>query len=218
MKNIFEARGVKSDQIELIYNGINCSNSPVQIEDINTLIIVGTIMRSKGQMVAVKALKILKEKGIPMKLIIVGGVPGALEVKYLEQIKQYCSDNFLNDSVIFTGEVNAPEEYREQAQIELVCSEFEAFGRVVVEAMQMGLVVIGSDTGAIPELIENGKTGFTFQQGSAEDLSDKIIDVVTDKIGAISVGSQASNISRLKFSEKKLIESIFSVVVEEIGD
>ena len=48
----------------------------------------------------------------------------------------------------------------------------EQFGRVIPEAMACGVPVIGSDSGEIPNVI--GKTGLVFQEGSPEDLADKI--------------------------------------------
>ncbi len=48
----------------------------------------------------------------------------------------------------------------------------EQFGRVLVEAMACGTPVIGSDCGAIPEVI--GDAGLIFSEGNAKDLADKI--------------------------------------------
>ncbi len=49
----------------------------------------------------------------------------------------------------------------------------EQFGRVIIEAQACGVPVIGSDSGAIPEVI--GKAGFIFKEGDVEDLSKKIM-------------------------------------------
>ncbi len=52
---------------------------------------------------------------------------------------------------------------------------FEPFGLVVAEAMGHGLPVIGSRIrGALPELVEDGVTGFLFEPGNTEDLADKM--------------------------------------------
>lgn len=48
----------------------------------------------------------------------------------------------------------------------------EQFGRVLVEGMAAGVPVIGSDSGAIPEII--GDAGFIFKEGDAEDLFEKM--------------------------------------------
>jgi L-malate glycosyltransferase len=58
----------------------------------------------------------------------------------------------------------------------------EQFGRVLVEAMAAGKIVIGSSSGAIPEVI--GNAGFVFEEKNAEDLTQKLqhaLDLPNDK-------------------------------------
>jgi glycosyltransferase involved in cell wall biosynthesis len=54
----------------------------------------------------------------------------------------------------------------------------EQFGRVLVEAMACGIPVIGSDSGAIPEVI--GGAGLVFKEGGSTDLANKISDLFSD--------------------------------------
>ncbi len=51
---------------------------------------------------------------------------------------------------------------------------FESFGLVVVEAMSYGLPVIASRIGGIPEIVEDGVTGFLFEPGNADELAEKM--------------------------------------------
>lgn len=48
---------------------------------------------------------------------------------------------------------------------------YEAFGLVVAEAMMLGIPVIAANSGALPELVEHGVTGFLFNAGDAQDLA-----------------------------------------------
>lgn len=56
----------------------------------------------------------------------------------------------------------------------LVCSTFETFGRVAVEAQKCGLPLILSDVGANPERIEDGVNGLLYQKGNIAELAEKI--------------------------------------------
>ena len=51
----------------------------------------------------------------------------------------------------------------------------------VMESQMYGTPVVGADTGGIPELIKNGKTGLLFKAGDADDLSDKITTLWNNK-------------------------------------
>lgn len=51
---------------------------------------------------------------------------------------------------------------------------YETFGLVIAEAMLQGRPVIGSRVGAIPEVIDDGRTGLLFEPGNAAELAEKI--------------------------------------------
>lgn len=61
------------------------------------------------------------------------------------------------------------------AQFSVVPSKwYEPFGLSIVESMQLGTPVIGSNTGGIPELIKDGINGLVFESGCKEELVEKI--------------------------------------------
>jgi glycosyltransferase involved in cell wall biosynthesis len=51
---------------------------------------------------------------------------------------------------------------------------YEPFGMVIVDAMALGLPVVASRIGGLPEIVENGVTGLLFEPGNAEDLANKL--------------------------------------------
>jgi glycosyltransferase involved in cell wall biosynthesis len=68
----------------------------------------------------------------------------------------------------------------------------EQFGRVLVEAMAAGKVVIGSSSGAIPEVI--GNAGFVFEENNVEDLTRKLqqaLDLPDDKKGELTEAARS---------------------------
>ncbi len=65
--------------------------------------------------------------------------------------------------------------YMAEAQVVLVPSTwYETFGRVIVEAFACGTPVIGSDHGAVGELIDHGRTGLKFRPGDSQDLRNQV--------------------------------------------
>ena len=57
----------------------------------------------------------------------------------------------------------------------------ETFGLVVAEAMIMGVPVIGSDAGGVPEIIEDGKNGLMFETKNSNSLAEKILIFINNK-------------------------------------
>ena len=75
---------------------------------------------------------------------------------------------------MWEGEVKNMYALREKMSIELMCSNAEPFGRVTVEGMRAGLVVIGSNSGGTRDIIQENVTGLLFKPGDEQDLADKI--------------------------------------------
>lgn len=64
------------------------------------------------------------------------------------------------------------------ADIFVIPSLQEAFGQTALEAMSCGIPVAGFNTGGIPDMIEDGRTGFLAETGNSERLADSIIEIL----------------------------------------
>ncbi len=102
-----------------------------------------------------------------------------------ESLKRYVHDKKLSEQVEFFGVIpfEKVEEFYQKIDVLVLPtigskSYKEQFGRVLLEAMAVGCIVIGSNEGSIPEVIED--KGLIFQAGNVEDLKAKIIEVKKD--------------------------------------
>jgi glycosyltransferase involved in cell wall biosynthesis len=68
---------------------------------------------------------------------------------------------------------------------------YEVFSLAVLEAQAYGKAVIGANIGAIPELIDEGRTGLLFEPGNAADLRSRIEHLLTDPGLAQQMGRAA---------------------------
>lgn len=101
------------------------------------------------------------------------------------------------------------EEYWRTADVFVFPTLNEAFGLVLLEAMEHGLPCIGTDEGGINDIIDNGKTGFIVPSGNAESLSDSIGKLLNDSRLRESMGDCGRNVfvqryTDLVFEEKML--------------
>jgi glycosyltransferase involved in cell wall biosynthesis len=133
--------------------------------------IVGSIQPWKGQDEAIKALSEIVRRGVDAHLFIVGGENRLFTGALRELVAAYD----LEQRITFTGYVNHPMQFIRMADVTLVCSRWEAFGRVIVEAMLAGKPIIAAaHSGGTAELIEEGKTGLLYERGNHIELADKI--------------------------------------------
>jgi glycosyltransferase involved in cell wall biosynthesis len=89
----------------------------------------------------------------------------------------YKMEKAVFSNVTYKGWLNSNEmsEFYTNARFMVVPSLWnEPFGLVTVEAMGHGLPVVASRRGGLPEIVEDGVTGFLFEPGNAEDLAEKI--------------------------------------------
>jgi len=123
--------------------------------------------------------RLTEPKGVPtvlhafanapnMELTIVGDGPLSEDVRSF-------ADN--HPTVRYVGRQSelATYELMRRSEVLVVASElYETFGRVAVEAFAQGTPVITTRSGAVGEIVEDGKTGFLFEPGNADDLAAKI--------------------------------------------
>tara|TARA_B100000700_G_scaffold187096_1_gene206178 strand:+ start:7 stop:1161 length:1155 start_codon:yes stop_codon:yes gene_type:complete len=89
--------------------------------------------------------------------------------------------------------------------------EPEAFGRIAVEAQSMEKLIIASNIGGSNETIVNEKTGFLFDSGNANSLSQKIIRAITmDEISLKLMGQEGRKNVIKKFNVEKMCFSTYS--------
>jgi N-acetyl-alpha-D-glucosaminyl L-malate synthase BshA len=109
---------------------------------------------------------------IPSRLILVGDGPERYS------IERMCREFGICDRVIFLGKVRDTSHVLEIADLFLLPSETESFGLAALEAMAVGVPVISSNAGGIPEVNEQGVTGFLSDVGDVEDMAKNALKIL----------------------------------------
>ncbi len=222
MKNLIVADPfMPKDKVVRIHNGIpvdNAEKSRQSREKGFHFVQCGRITADKGHNDSIKALGILKKQGISdIYLHIVGATPSNKEDDYQRSLFALAKELDVSEQVIFEGTCNNMPEFRYKMNGELMCSYCEPFGRVTLEGMRSGLVVIGSNTGGTPEIICNEENGLLYRQGDACDLAEKIKRVYEDPVYAQNLADNAYAYSRIKFTPESNIEAVNSVICDAAG-
>jgi len=96
------------------------------------------------------------------------------------ECEQLCRDLKVCENVRFLGKQDAVEEILSVSDMFLMPSESESFGLAALEAMACKVPVISSNTGGLPELNINGKTGYLSNIGDIDDMAEKAIYILQD--------------------------------------
>lgn len=200
---------LKSDMaINFVDARLITQNHLIFTNKIVTIIIAGEISPGKGQLDAIRAINILVKKNIfKIRLIVVGNGTQ----NYVWILKKYIEYNNLNDYIKICQFHSDLDEIRKNCDISLTCSKMEGLGRVTLEAMIAGIVVIGADTGGTKELIgDNQERGYLYVQGDFRDLASKLELAIEDKLQRNIKRENALNYTREITNSKLYAEKILS--------
>jgi N-acetyl-alpha-D-glucosaminyl L-malate synthase BshA len=112
----------------------------------------------------------------PSHLLLVGDGP---ERYVLEEL---CRELDLCDRVKFLGKVTDTQHVLQISDIFVLPSKTESFGLAALEAMAVGVPVISSNTGGIPEVNVHGVTGFLSNVGDIDDMSKNALEILKDNV------------------------------------
>ena len=90
----------------------------------------------------------------------------------------------------------------------LVCSRAEAFGRVTIEAMQASLPIIGSRSGATPELVRDRFNGLLYEPSNTKDLANCIEYVMEHPDEARTMGNNGRTWAAALFTRQRFASEI----------
>jgi glycosyltransferase involved in cell wall biosynthesis len=135
----------------------------------------------KGQRIVIEAAKLLKDSGIEDVVFILAGDPQGRE-SYVRDLDRLIISHGLQESVRRTGHCSdMPAALLASTVVTVPSTEPEAFGRVAVEAQAMGIPVIVSDLGAVPETVlappqtpAHARTGWRVPAGDAAALAEAL--------------------------------------------
>jgi alpha-maltose-1-phosphate synthase len=91
-------------------------------------------------------------------------------------------------------------------------SRCDSFGFVFLEAMSQGLVCIGSRLNAMPEIIEDGRTGFIVEPGNAEQIAELIVDTYRNPARMREMGERARDRVVQRFTWNRVADAVGRVL------
>lgn len=195
--------GVMKDKVQVIYNPIDVNawrnfQRKEELHEVKEILFAGTICDWKGCGDLAEACRILHQgdASCQFRLSLVGktGI-------FAEQLQaKYGDEPWFN----LVGKVQREELMERYTTADVICfpSWWENMPMVCIEAMLCGGIVLGSSSGGMSEIIEDGKSGFLIEPRNPRCLADKIRQIFN-----LSEGEKAN----VSLSAKQRIKNAFSL-------
>lgn len=197
----------------IIYNGVEAKNYYINEHEILNkkalnFIQIGRLCEGKGTKASVHLIAKISET-VECHLTLVGD--GSSE--YIKELKEYVEKNKLNQNVSIVPYEGSIMYLLCKSDILLMNSKSEGFGRVTVEGMLGGLLVIGKDSGGTSEVIQNGKTGMLFS--NEIEFSKIIQDVYVNPLKYKKIAVNGQEYALERFSKSKNAQEVHSYLREQ---
>jgi len=174
----------------------------------------GNIIPRKGIDVLIKASAEILKKNKNTLLIIVGRVPIGSSTNHQEKYEKLAEELGIRDRVIFAGFRKDIRPSLRDMDILVLPSRQEPFGRSIIEAMALGIPVVASEVGGIPEIITDNKDGCLTPVEDTVTLSNTLKKLLKSKATRDRIGKNARKTIENKFNIKKLSLDIQKIIEE----
>ena len=211
--NTFAKKGNLPSNVCVVYSAIEPDRwKRKNKENRNKKVVLGIVAvfdKVKGHIVLFRAIKILVSRGITHFTCLVIG-----EGRERASLHQFVLEHGIGEYVQFRGFVHDLKKALNELDILIAPSIQESFGLAPVEAMAMGIPVIASRVGGLPEVVLDGETGLLVPSSNSEALADAIVYLMDrpevrqemGKKGRERVLQKFDIDKNLKISEKMILD------------
>jgi glycosyltransferase involved in cell wall biosynthesis len=174
------ARGVPRKDISIIHCGIDrrlyAPDPSMQKYERPTVLYLGRIKKYKSIQHLIVAFARLKSTLPEARLMVVG------DGDYLPELRKLAGSLGLADSVEFPGFVSQADkvERMRRAHVSVLPSLKEGWGLTNIEANSVGTTVIAANVPGLKDSVRDGQTGFLYEYGNIDQLTDRLRQVLTD--------------------------------------
>ncbi|MGI8794950.1 MAG: glycosyltransferase family 4 protein [Acidimicrobiales bacterium] len=174
------------------------------------ILVVGTLQKGKGQRLAVAIARILKGRGVPILMTVVGPDPYGESAHLGALIGSFG----LAEQVRILGPTSDLGSIYDDADVLLVPSEIEALGRATIEAQKRGLAVVGSASGGTAALLDGG-CGVLFAPGDAHAAAEAVAEMWRNRQHRAAIAERGRRAATQRYSAARLssqLDQMFDAV------
>jgi glycosyltransferase involved in cell wall biosynthesis len=185
-------------------------NASDRSEDTQIIGLVGRISPWKGQDIFLRAAGLVRRKYPAARFRIVGA---ALfdESEFEQKLHELAADLDLGNVLTFTGFRN--DIHQAIAELDVLVhasTRPEPFGQVIIEGMAAAKPVVATNAGGVPEIVEDGVTGFLVPMNDPERMAEAIDRLLADSNMARAMGIRGQAHVTENFSIRKTVRGVLA--------
>jgi glycosyltransferase involved in cell wall biosynthesis len=228
VRDSFVHAGVPMEKAQLMYAGVE---APRESHFDRTAVrrslgltgdefVVGCVARLdplKGYYYLFKALPLIQQQVPNVKCVLVGDEPNLFS---RDTVLGWVKELKVEKIVVFSGWQTHVCDYLAVMDIFCFPTLYEAFGIALIEAMAMGLPVVASQVGGVPEIVKEGETGFLVPPMNHQAIADRVTKLLKDDDLRRKMGSAGQKRVQDKFSAEHItrsLEQTFRDIIQPVG-
>jgi colanic acid/amylovoran biosynthesis glycosyltransferase len=217
--------GCDKSKIKVHRSGINCKKFSYTLrtppaDGLFELVSVGRLIEKKGFEYGLKALKIMLERNYKINYKIIGDGP------LMDYLKNLSTQLEIHHNVVFYGRKNHNDIWKMLNKSHILIApsvtakngDQEGIPNVLKEAMAMGIPVISTYHSGIPELIEDGVSGFLVEERNENILAKKIELLINNPELWESMGETGRQIVEKDYNNETQNDKLVEIYSALIGD
>jgi glycosyltransferase involved in cell wall biosynthesis len=161
----------------------------VRHNEVPQVLFVGAVRESKGVIILLEALAILRTRDVPFSARVVGPFSSA---EFEARARGLVNTAGLDEHVELSGTLIGDDKWRSYAGADVFCFptfyESESFPVVLLEAMQFGLPVVATRWRGVPAIVREGETGYLVATRDAVAVADRLEQLLGDRDLRASMG------------------------------
>lgn len=190
-------------------------NKTESTNNIPRLLFLSNLLESKGVIVLLDALKMLKDRDYSFICDFIGAETKEIDARrFDEEVKS----RHLSDVVAFYGKKYGKEKEAafEQADIFVLPTFYgnECFPLVLLEAMAHKKPIVSTDEGGIPDIVIDGVNGLISERGNRQSLSDCISKLLESEKQRWQMGNNGYKILKEKYTQEIFEKNMISILKE----
>lgn len=210
-----------ANRFQLVYNGVDLTRVNADStraaefrrrfnisENRKIVVQVSWVIPEKGIVDLLETARLVTSKRADTQFVIVGDGP------YRDEFTKKAHDMGLGDNVTWTGLMKDPFREGVYDAADVVCQLSrweEVFGWMIAEAMSFGKPVVATRVGGIPELIDDGTTGFLVDRGDVSTAAERVLRLLDDDELRKTLGCAGRRKTEERFNLQTNVGELISV-------